>query len=75
VRVEIAEELEREIFAPERRSVHAFGAVEVLSERLQRRDRGIGERRVARVDDRPKGFSRNIRRKNPPELEAEFSIG
>ena len=75
VRVEIAEELEREIFERERRSVKEFEDVEVFPERLQRRDRGIGERRVARVDDRPKGFSRNIRREHPHELEAEFRIG
>ena len=75
VRVEIAEELEREIFERERRSVEEFEDVEVFSERLQRRDRGIGERRVALIDDRPEGCSRNIRREHPHELEAEFRIG
>ena len=49
--------------------------VEILSERLQRRDRGIGKRRVARGNDAAQRLGRNVRRKYPHELEAEFGVG
>ena len=73
--VEIAEELEREIFEGERGPVEEFEDGRALVEFHDGRDVGVRERRVALLDDRAERVGRDVGREEFEKLKAQLVVG
>ena len=72
--VEIAEELEREIFERERGTMKQFQHPSAFVELLKRRDFIVIESRVGLVHDRAQGLGRNVGREEFEKFEAQLGV-